>query len=67
MSQSSRPSRARRHLLTMQDAADELNVAKRTVRHYIATGQLSAIRITPRCVRIDPAELDRFVDRRASA
>ena len=66
MSQVTRPSRARRHLLTMEDAADELNVAKRTVRHYIATGQLSAIRVTPRTVRIDPAELDRFIERRSA-
>lgn len=56
-----RRGRARRHLLTMADGAAEIGVSERTLRRYIAAGRLQVIRINRRTLRIDPAELDRFL------
>ena len=54
-------SRARTRYLSLQDVAAELGVSDRTVRRYIADGPLSACRPSPRPIRVDPAELDRFI------
>lgn len=54
-------SRARTRYLSLQDVANELGVSDRTVRRYIADGKLSAFRPSQRTIRIDPAELDRFI------
>lgn len=56
-----RLSRIRRHLLTLSDAAAEVGVSERTLRRYISQGRLDVIRINARVLRIDPAELDRFL------
>ncbi|MGV9710728.1 helix-turn-helix transcriptional regulator [Gordonia sp. NPDC003424] len=54
-------SRARTRYLSLQDVAAELGVSDRTIRRYIADGKLSAFRPSTRTIRIDPAELDRFI------
>lgn len=40
-------------LVTIQFAADYLNVSTRTIRNYIADGSLEARHIGPRMIRID--------------
>lgn len=50
--------RARRAMLTISDVAEECAVDPRTVRRWIASGQLRATRLGRRTVRIDPADVD---------
>lgn len=50
--------RARRAMLSLNDVAHECNVDPRTVRRWIAAGQLKATRLGNRTVRIDPADVD---------
>jgi excisionase family DNA binding protein len=47
-----------RTLVTVADAAEYLGVTDRTIRNYIARGQLRAHRLAGRAVRIDVADLD---------
>lgn len=56
-----RGNRVRRQLLTLADGATEIGVSERTLRRYVAEGRLQVIRINRRTIRIDPAELDRFL------
>lgn len=56
-----RRGRVRRHLLTLQDVAIEVGVSERTLRRYVSDGRLQVIRINRRTVRVDPAEVDRFL------
>ncbi|MGY3555649.1 helix-turn-helix domain-containing protein [Williamsia sp. R60] len=54
-------SRARTHYLSLQDIADELGISDRTVRRWVASGQLKAVRPSPRVIRVEASELDRFL------
>ncbi len=45
--------------------AEDLNVDARTVRRWISEGRLTAVRLSARCIRIDTAEVDRFVSQAA--
>lgn len=47
-------------LLTMVEAAERLDVSKRTVQKLVTAGDLPAVRIS-RIVRIRPEDLDAFV------
>ena len=49
-------------LLTIPDVAARLNVSERTVRAWIAAGRLAVVRLRPRCVRIEPDEVERMVE-----
>lgn len=49
-------------LLTIPDVAARLNVSERTVRAWIAAGRLAVVRLGPRCVRIEPDEVERMVE-----
>jgi excisionase family DNA binding protein len=49
-------------LLRPADVAERCAVALRTVRGWIASGRLSVLRFGRRCVRIDPADLERFLN-----
>lgn len=53
---------ARRRLITIADAAEELAVCPRTIRRYIATGQLQAIRLGPRSIRVRVDSIEQLVD-----
>ena len=53
-------SASRRPLLTINEAADFLNVSTRTVRREIDRGALAVVRIG-RSIRIDPADLDAVI------
>jgi excisionase family DNA binding protein len=50
------------HLLRIPEVAEHLGVSRRTVQAWIASGRLRVVRLGRRCVRIDPAELARFVE-----
>ena len=47
-----------RTLLTVQDGAARASVSTKTIRRWIARGELNGYRMGPRLVRIDAAELD---------
>jgi excisionase family DNA binding protein len=49
-------------LLTFQAAATRCAVSVWTVRAWVDAGRLKVIRLPGRLVRIDPAELDAFIE-----
>jgi excisionase family DNA binding protein len=51
----------RRRMLSMAAVAEQFDVSERTIRRWIAAGQLSAYRIGTRTVRLDAAEVDAIV------
>ena len=53
-----------RRLVSLADAADALAVSTRTVRRYIADGQIDAVRLGRRTLRIKIDSLERFIDAR---
>jgi excisionase family DNA binding protein len=48
-------------LLRIPEVAERLRVSRRTVQAWIASGRLRVVRLGRRCVRVDPAELARFL------
>nr|DAL64989.1 MAG TPA_asm: helix-turn-helix domain protein [Caudoviricetes sp.] len=55
------PATKRRNFSTPTTLAEELGVSDRTVRRWIAEGRLKAIRLSERVIRIEPAEVERFL------
>lgn len=55
--------REHRHpeLIGLQQAADYFDVSYRTVRRWIASGNLNAVRVGPRLLKVDAAELAAFL------
>ncbi len=53
-----------RKLVSLVDAADALAVSTRTVRRYIAEGQLDAVRLGRKTLRIKVESIERFIDAR---
>jgi excisionase family DNA binding protein len=53
-----------RRLVSIGDAADALAVSTRTVRRYIADGQLEAVRLGRKTLRIKVDSVERFIDAR---
>jgi len=53
-----------RRLVSLADAADALAVSTRTVRRYIADGQLDAVRLGRKTLRIKLDSIERFIDAR---
>ena len=49
--------------LSVEDAAALEGVSPRTIRRRIADGSLPAVRLGPRLIRINPADLDRLAHR----
>jgi len=54
-------------LLTKWDVAKLLQVSVKTVERHIKLGQLGVVRITPYCIRITPAQLDKYLRNRGGA
>lgn len=52
---------ARSHYITLAAAADYLSVTERTLRNYIARGELTGYRIGSRAIRIDQRELENLL------
>lgn len=48
-------------LLTLEEVAKILQVSIRTVRRYIAAGQIKATRVGVRLLRVRPADLEAFL------
>ncbi len=48
---------------TVQSAARRLGVCPKTVRRMISDGRLPAYRLGPRMLRLDPADVDRLLQR----
>ena len=53
-----------RRLVSLNDAAETLAVSTRTVRRYIADGQLDAVRLGRKTLRIKVESIERFIDAR---
>ena len=53
-----------RRLVSIGDAADALAVSTRTVRRYISDGQLEAVRLGRKTLRIKVDSIERFIDAR---
>lgn len=53
-----------RQLVSLNDAADALAVSTRTVRRYISDGQLEAVRLGRKTLRIKVDSIERFIDAR---
>jgi excisionase family DNA binding protein len=55
--------RERRHpeLIGLQRAADYCDVSYRTVRRWVANGDLNAVRVGPRLLKVDADELAAFL------
>jgi excisionase family DNA binding protein len=53
-----------RRLVSIGDAADALAVSPRTVRRYISDGQLDAVRLGRKTLRIKVDSIERFIDAR---
>ncbi len=53
-----------RRLVSLADAADALAVSTRTVRRYIADGQLEAVRLGRKALRVKVDSIERFIDAR---
>jgi len=53
-----------RRLVSLTDAADALAVSTRTVRRYISGGQLEAVRLGRKTLRIKVDSIERFIDAR---
>ena len=49
-----------RRLVSLNDAAEALAVSTRTVRRYIADGQLEAVRLGRKTLRIKVDSIERF-------
>jgi excisionase family DNA binding protein len=52
--------RPRRRLITIEAAAEYLNVSHRSVQRYIAAGRLRSYRVGPRLIKVDMAEVEAF-------
>lgn len=52
--------RERRHpeLIGLQEAADALDVSYRTIRRWVADGQLNAVRVGPRLLKVEAAAVE---------
>lgn len=51
-----------RRLISLSEAADALGVSVKTVRRYIAAGDLDAGRLGRRTIRVRLDSLDRLID-----
>lgn len=50
-------------MLTIEEVAEQANVSQRTAKTWAQKGILRPIRITPRCTRYDPDQLDQVLGR----
>jgi len=58
------PATITRRLVSLAEAADALAVSTRTVRRYIADGQMEAVRLGRKTLRIKVDSIERFIDAR---
>jgi excisionase family DNA binding protein len=53
---------AARRLVSLPEAAEILAVSVKTVRRYIAAGELDAVRLGRRTIRIKAESIERLID-----
>jgi excisionase family DNA binding protein len=53
---------ATRRLVSLIEASETLGVSTKSVRRYIAAGDLDAVRLGRRTIRIKTESLDRLID-----
>ncbi|WP_373234863.1 excisionase family DNA-binding protein [Mycobacterium marinum] len=53
-----RRERRQPELIGLQEAASRCDVDYRTIRRWIAAGRLNAVRVGPRLLKVDPADLE---------
>jgi len=51
-------------LVTLRDAADALAISTRTVRRYVSDGQLDAVRLGRKTLRIKVDSIERLISAR---
>lgn len=51
-----------RRLISLAEAAETLGVSTKTVRRYIATGDLDAVRLGRRSIRVKTESIDVLID-----
>lgn len=51
-----------RRLVSLPEAADILGLSVKTVRRYIASGDLDAVRLGQRTIRVRVESLDQLID-----
>ena len=49
-------------LLTVVEAAERLAVSRRTLQGWIASGTFPVVRLSARCVRVRPEDLEAFIE-----
>jgi excisionase family DNA binding protein len=56
--------RERRHpqLIGLPEAADYCDVSYKTIRRWISEGRLNAVRVGPRLLKVDTADLDKLLN-----
>ena len=54
----------REGLLTYEQAAARLGIAEKTLRNWVAARRIAFVRVSARCTRFDPADLDAYVEDR---
>jgi excisionase family DNA binding protein len=57
----------RDRFLTLRQVAEVLNVSPRYVRTLRQSGSLPVVRLSPRCIRVRPEDLDRLVEERMAS
>jgi len=55
------PRDSRRHYESVANAAARVGVSTKTVRRWIASGQLAGYRVGARLLRVDPDDVDRML------
>jgi len=53
-------------LLTYEDARQQLKLSLRTTKQLVYDGEIAAIRLSPRNIRIRQSALDAYIERRAA-
>ena len=48
-------------LLTLREAASRLGISERTLRAWAASGRMPCVRLSSRCVRVDPRDLEKYI------
>lgn len=57
-----RPATTTRRLVPLPEAAEILAVSTKTVRRYIAAGELDAVRLGRRTIRVRAESIERLID-----
>ena len=52
-----------RRRITVAQAADRLSVSEKSIRRWIASGDLEAVRVGRKVLRLDPDDVDRLAVR----